>query len=390
MTRTSDQSVLKCSCGGGDAKTLDVLRQTSLADLAVEDFNYLVAAVNAAGGVAKTIGLPRVLIQKAIVAFNEGVAKGDYVGHPFRGNQWVDSSGAGRAGAGSGPDKGDRAGARRADRARMWNDLKVRLRAERRADPTVDKLVRQIGQQGANSAAGAKLLGRLVQHLENQNKHDLAEAVYDTAKGLSRNTASSDARAEAERVVASQINQSIDDADETTQKNIDGLDNARQAAESALQTALERQERAENYDEFDDDAKRSVAEERLENEVRQQARAARLAATVKLTLTQIQTRIKLIAAQAVNAQSLNDLRGMLGEVDSMRDSVRRSLQMVREIAGAEEIMSRNVRSPRNPRFSMIGEALKEVGEALSDVQAGIEEAPNAALELEREIVNANN
>jgi hypothetical protein len=43
------------------------------------------------------------LFDKAISA--DDVLKGDYVGHPFRGNQWTDASGAGAGGASSTPDQ---------------------------------------------------------------------------------------------------------------------------------------------------------------------------------------------------------------------------------------------------------------------------------------------
>lgn len=98
MTMTE---MLKCSCSDGTGQVLDVLRGTSLADLPVEDWNVIVGAVNKAGGInADLFGYPRAVLSKAVVDFNDGVAKGDYVGHPFRGNQWSDSSGATTGGAG--------------------------------------------------------------------------------------------------------------------------------------------------------------------------------------------------------------------------------------------------------------------------------------------------
>lgn len=96
--------VLKCSCSTGTQQVLDVLRGTSLASLPVEDWNMIVGAVNKAGGInADLFGYPRAMLQKAVVDYNTGVAKGDYVGHPFRGNQWSDSSGAATGGAGGKP-----------------------------------------------------------------------------------------------------------------------------------------------------------------------------------------------------------------------------------------------------------------------------------------------
>lgn len=102
-------------CSRGDRKAMDVLRRTSLADTPDGEFAELVVAVNKAGGVAATRGLPRVLIAAAVRKFNDGVAKGDYVGHPFRGNQYSDASGASRGGAGGSPKGGKGGGGRRVD-----------------------------------------------------------------------------------------------------------------------------------------------------------------------------------------------------------------------------------------------------------------------------------
>ena len=48
--------------------------------------------------------------------------KGDYVGHPFRGNQWVDASGVGRGGAGSSPDQDAQAYQMRQE-GRSWEEI---------------------------------------------------------------------------------------------------------------------------------------------------------------------------------------------------------------------------------------------------------------------------
>jgi hypothetical protein len=95
--------VRKCSCGEGNQQVLDTLRSTTLAEMPVDEFNEIVDDVNKAGGIRNLSGLSRVLIEKALNDLRAGVEKGDYEGHPFRGNQWTDSSGTGRGGAGGGP-----------------------------------------------------------------------------------------------------------------------------------------------------------------------------------------------------------------------------------------------------------------------------------------------
>jgi hypothetical protein len=94
--------MIKCTCNDGTAKVLETLRATSAETISSKDWNDVVKAVNEAGGINKNlIGFPRVTLAKAVAQYNEGVLKGDYVGHPFRGNQHADSSGSGRGGAGA-------------------------------------------------------------------------------------------------------------------------------------------------------------------------------------------------------------------------------------------------------------------------------------------------
>lgn len=54
--------------------------------------------------------------------FDETVEKGDFVGHPFRGNQWTDASGVSRIGAGSTPDEDKRAYELRQE-GKSWEDI---------------------------------------------------------------------------------------------------------------------------------------------------------------------------------------------------------------------------------------------------------------------------
>jgi hypothetical protein len=90
----------KCTCNDGTAKVLETLRATSAETISSEDWNDVVKAVNEAGGINKNlIGFPRVTLAKAVAQYNEGVLKGDFVGHPFRGNQHADSSGSSSGGA---------------------------------------------------------------------------------------------------------------------------------------------------------------------------------------------------------------------------------------------------------------------------------------------------
>jgi hypothetical protein len=54
--------------------------------------------------------------------FNEPFTKGDFEGHPFRGNQWVDANGVSRAGAGSTPDQ-DRQAYELRQQGKTWEEI---------------------------------------------------------------------------------------------------------------------------------------------------------------------------------------------------------------------------------------------------------------------------
>lgn len=57
-----------------------------------------------------------------VALLDEDVLKGDYVGHPFRGNQWTDASGVSRGGAGSTPDQDKQAYELR-QQGKTWDEI---------------------------------------------------------------------------------------------------------------------------------------------------------------------------------------------------------------------------------------------------------------------------
>lgn len=190
------ETVRKCSCGEGSQQVLDTLRSTTLANMAIDDFNEIVDDVNMAGGVQKVSGLSRVLIEKALRDLREGVAKGDYVGHPFRGNQHTDSSGAGRgaAGAAGGPKSsaGRRANASQQqldalnerlageDRSVLFQGVLDIARGDAMASAAAEKglkMLERAKKYGINTEAGQDALQDARDAFEEENVHHLAEAV---------------------------------------------------------------------------------------------------------------------------------------------------------------------------------------------------------------------
>lgn len=127
-------------------------------------------------------------------AARQQLAKGDFSGHPFRGNQWSDSSGAGAGGGRSlasgattgrrGRDQGDslsvnsanQALAIRGERGVLFDGLSNALIANFANDEKAMKLLVRADEYGIETKAGKDALRDLVEHLENENQHTFAEA----------------------------------------------------------------------------------------------------------------------------------------------------------------------------------------------------------------------
>lgn len=299
MRRRLDKA---CSCSDGDRKALQTLRQTSLAELPTEDYNEIVTAVNAAGGVSKTRGLPRVLIQKAVREFNEGVAKGDFVGHPFRGNQWSDASGASTGGAGGTPSKRkvNAAALRQFDRVmadgrkgrvspseQMLGDLNERMRVQGVKQTATDGLLRDVRAgvqsgkllgvnrglktlEAANAAGvgtpeGKALLNQASDIFENENYHDLVARVQviQMAKGPEGGVAEIDVGdpkniALASDFVLSQIEMQLESDDDDLSGDVNGMRTLISAARSDESNAIGKIEMLQNYGEDDPETAQDI------------------------------------------------------------------------------------------------------------------------------------
>lgn len=256
------KKVVKCTCGAGDAETLRVLRATSLADTSESEFNEIVGAVNKSGGIVKTTGLWRMLISKAIQQHQDGVAKGDFVGHPFRGNQHSDTSGTSRGGAG-GPRTGkpSRVGRRdtseieelnaqldlMGDRKVMFQGLMEIVRTDLKVDAALSSdfrqpmgTLQQAEKVGIDTAEGRKLLERARDEFEDKNHHSHAEAVQNVlrAKGPKVSTPSDNQKnvGLATDYVLSQIQLIMEDDENALKNDEAGVGNLRHAAEEDAQT----------------------------------------------------------------------------------------------------------------------------------------------------------
>lgn len=321
--------MVKCSCGDGDAKTLEVLRATSMADMDADDFNDVVAAVNEAGGVTKTVGLPRVLITKAMQQFQQGVAKGDYVGHPFRGNQYTDASGAGRGGSG---------GPKRTSTGRQ---------ARRRA--------------GRFTAEEQRLA-----------------LLNDTLAGRPSATA------EAETFVQSMFDSQAEAATDVVARQIEGVLNVQRAAEDAAAQAQGDIERAEEYDEDSDSVDRYRVARIARNKVVDMAKRVveglqRASKMVERARKGVAMGADLKASQENAAFPLRSARQSLLELDrKLADAAETSRRMARSGYG-------QAHSSAAAQISLLRGGIREALGAINDLQADVNNMGEAALEVEEGI-----
>lgn len=252
--------VVKCTCGVGDSLTLDLLRSTTLADLDVNEYNEIVSAVNKSGGIVKTVGIWRLLIAKAAEEYTRRVVKGDYVGHPFRGNQHSDSSGAGRGGAG-GPRSGKPSRVRDSsaevdalndrlagigDKQLMTDGLIDIVRGDIKSGAYgIDRGLRALeraNDAGVGTPKGRELLQEASDIFEDQNFHQLVQGVQNIvrAKGPAKTAPSDDPKnvGLATDYVRTQIQMIMEDDEDALKNDGAGVGNLRRAAEDGERQAL--------------------------------------------------------------------------------------------------------------------------------------------------------
>lgn len=336
--------MVKCACGDGDVKTLEVLRATSLADMDADDFNDVVVAVNEAGGVTKTVGLPRVLITKAIREFNEGVAKGDYVGHPFRGNQHTDASGASRGGSG---------GPKRTSTGRTERRRAGRFTAE----------------EQRLAALNEQLSGQV---------NPAPEGFYDLMEQDARITA----RVEAEAFAQSMLGQSADIALEGLETQQKGVANLRDMIERDRAEADRRANMADDYDDAEEgDRQRAIM--KVKEMVLKLADATNAAIDRAKTLV---TRTKQGIDRAADMKAAQE--NVLPRIRMAREAL---LRVDKQLADREETARRMGRSGWAEQRQAVGNiallraGLREALGAIEDYRADVDNVGEAALEVEQEI-----
>ena len=326
-----------CECSDGDRTAMGILRQTSLADIPDDEFAELVVAVNKAGGVAETRGLPRVLIAKAVQAYDAGVAKGDYVGHPFRGNQWSDASGASTGGAGGTP-KGGKGG-------RNFNAGSGG--AKRRA--------------AGRYTASEQILGALNDRLRRNEQRETAEAMAQ-----------------------SMLDGSGENAVGELDRAVEGITNIREGAVTAGQNAEYKKERAESYDdgEGENDSLIEQATDDMKTYKRVVGYADKATAAIKEATRLVEKARKGIDI-AVDIAAAQE--NALPRIQMARDALLKMDSELQKVGETHRQMARSgfgrAHSSAAGQVSFIRAGLRESLTALEDFRMDVEGAPEAAQEV---------
>ena len=363
MSRRVEKALDACSCG--DRRALEVLRATSMAEMPADEFIEVVDAVTKAGRITNTIGLSRMLIQKGIRSYNAGVAKGDFVGHPFRGNQHSDSAGTSRGGAG-GPRSGkpSRIGRRdtseieelnaqldlMGDRKLMFQGLMEITRGDLKADADPKSsdfrqpmgTLQQAEKAGIDTPEGRKLLERARDEFEDKNHHSHAEAVQNVlrAKGPKSTTPSDDPKnvGLATDYVLSQIQMIMEDDEDSLKEDGAGVGNLRRAAEDGEQQALRDEEMLR---EAPDDGSSSAKE--IKSASRRAQAKADLAEALNDTQKDMEQARKVLAATRAKADKESNPRRVgavlsqgVRQAIGILETRRQTLQLESEAARAND------------------------------------------------------
>lgn len=331
--------MIKCTCNDGTAKVLETLRATSAETISQDDWNDVVKAVNVAGGINKNLrGFARVTLAKAVTDYNEGVLKGDYVGHPFRGNQHASSSGATRGGASAsgGVNRTNLGGAGR----------------------------RASGRYTASEQA----LGALNDQLAGK-KDRFAEL-----------------EAEAEAVVASKIRDDASDTIMSINDLIDGVKNVREASRSAIAQIEKRKAEAEYF--TGDDDKTNPDSPDYENEIRAEDRVIKQSAKVDALLSKVYGAINYATNSARKDENdLGMVRSRYRELPALANQLQSMRSEVRDAVDAERAASRIGMSTRGAgaRMSLLQTAIKSAIDNVENLYNDVEFAGSNALELANEM-----
>ena len=400
------------ACASGDRRALEVLRATSMAEMPTDEFIEVVDAVIKAGRITNTIGLSRMLIQKGIRSYNAGVAKGDFVGHPFRGNQHTDSSGASRGGAG-GPRSGkpsrryrDVSGelealndrlARTGDKQLMTDGLLEIVRQDIKSGAYgIDRGLRALeraNQAGVGTPEGRELLQEASDIFEDQNFHNLVQGVQNIvrARGPAKGEfvtpkASPENQAAAEEMALSMTLRLGEDTEESLAGSQKAFQNGSKSAGQRidnLDSDIEKLRMYEGDDELDIGKKQAeMRSQQLYQRVAQDAQKDLAEAASVIARGRALAEISDTPFQVVQAGLLNSARQAVGLLERRRGQIENEADAER--AGAK--VGRGDSGVAG-KLSMAAAELKSVIAELNDYAGEVSGMREAAREVASEMEN---
>ena len=394
----------------GTQGALNILRDTVLASMPDDDWSDVLKSVSDAGGINdRLVPYQRLMLAKAVSVYNEGVAKGDFVGHPFRGNQHSSASGGGRGSAGGGPKRRSlgRVGASEQILGALNDELAGRGENQyaetlsRLSTPAIDELRSHIEQQEGlleamrDLGATSQVIG-VQEGLIRDAKDDLVrqedkavgadliargeKAYQDKIKG------NANAFAEAEMMVIGRIKDSFVDIEDSITNDRNGISNLVDASKSAIKQAEAKAEQSDAYGDNDSgDRDAATFVRRAEERVMQHAM------DTSGLLTKVQDAVTKLRETMNDGSSINTTQTMVSAVMSQFKPLLQSQRsQLRDTGDFERTAVKQGfgSSGAVTRFAMLQRSVTNTMEQLNDISDASEGAGSDAEELSREILDS--
>ena len=384
-------------------KASDVGKMLSSADMALLETELETVPAQRVGGW---------LGEQIAKAAQQQMAKGDFVGHPFRGNQHSSASGGGRGSAGGGPNRRSlgRVGASEQILGALNDELAGRSENQyaetlsRLSTPAIDELRSHIDQQEGlleamrDLGATSQVIG-VQEGLIRDAKADLVrqedkavgadliargeKAYQDKRKG------NADAFAEAEMMVIGRLKDSFVDIEDSIKQDRDGIANLVDASKAATAKAEREIERMREQSGSGDPLR--AAQREFNSAYQSEDRIMQHAMDTSGLLTKVQNAITKLRKTMDDGSAINTTQTMVSAVMSQYVPLLQSQRSQLRDAGDFERTAAKQGfglAGAHMRFAMMQNAVTNTLAQLNDISDASEGAGSDAEELSREILES--
>jgi hypothetical protein len=326
------------------------------------------------------------------------LAKGDYVGHPFRGNQYTDASGVGR-GSSSGPssrrstaeiDAINERLARTGDKQLMMDgllssaraDVDAAMRAGKNNVPLIDglALLETANRAGVNTPEGKQALQRAFDWLENENYHGLAEGVHNIMQARGPKNGYMEFERDAKDFVSSQIAETALFAETDLKRQMDGIDGIIETSKGAIDNADVKAERSENFESEDAAKDRKDASDVTRAETRLQRHAKEVKSVLESLI--VYSRNGRTDSNAGDIErAYKNLFSKASQLQMLRSEIMRDSEFERTASRQGFAGGKSVTGKYGLLLGSIRQALEAINEVQSEVDSSSESIRQSAEQM---------